>query len=430
LFRWDYSGDWTAARSSEQSAQYPSDPFYRFDGWTTVERSSATELILAADAQLNGLRDAPAIVNATAHCNIYGKELPVLAPGARLWLHFSGDFVPGAARALNYRHDFGMEMSVRARPEGPLLMAGMSWPAESGRIETDALTFAEPVELCGVENKNCWVDGRSSQHSVLALADEPQRVSAGPESVITLDGMPYVITFVGASQYTGTQRDYTHCHPDFPGDTRLWISADVQAEDPQPIIDVLDEAEVPACSVGNEPVVDVSATLYGRSTSDWVADAEVVYRGIDKDNYVFDLSGTDDTFAITLNALRAEPAPGTRYSLSYQHDAFVLRAAPGGEILAAQTWLPEMLDERRNTLGVFASWLGLSLTREQVCSYEAQTTLRMPELFLRQVTFGTTPATIIREGSRSIVSIDGRNYDALVSMVRRATIVWITPQQP
>lgn len=428
FFSWDYSGDWSHARSDEHRAEYPSDPFVRFDGWATVERSSATELILAADSQLNGLRDAPASANANAHCNIYGRDLPAIAPGARLWLHFSGDFVPGAARALYYRHDFGREMSVRAQPDGPLLLAGITSPAEAGRIETDALTFAEPVELCGMENTNCWVDGRVSQHSLLAIADEPQRVSAGPGSVITLDGMPYALTFVGASQYVGTQRDHAKCHPDFSGDIRLWASADLRAVDPQPIIAALDQGVVPACSVGNEPVVDVDASLYGASASTWIADAEIVYRAIENDKYMFDVPGTEYTFGLTLNALQAEPAPGTRYSVSYQFDAFVMRSQPGGEIMAAWMWLPETPKDR-DTIGIFSSWLTLPLTRDQVCPYEPERSPAEPGQFLRQITFGTQPATAIREGSRGVLSIDGRSYEALVSKVRRATIVWITPQR-
>ena len=426
---WEYSGDWSAAASAEHKAQYPTDPFSRFDGWVTVERSADTELILAADPQQNGARDAPASTNAIAHCNIYGADLPVIEPGARVWLHFSGDFVPGAARALNYRHDFGREMSVRAEPEGSLLLAGIAWPAEAGRIETDALTFVEPVELCSMEATACWHDGRLSQHSLLALADAPRRVSAGSASVIELDGAPYTLTFIDASQLTGTKRDYTNCHPDFPGDTRLWASADVRAQDPQPVIDALQRGVLPECSLGAAATLDVDASLDQAGVSTELVDADVVYRAIENERYLFDVTGTDFTLALTVDTLRTEPAPGTHYSLNYRFDAFVLRTAIGGEIVAAWLWLPEPSKVRRDTLDVFASWLALPITREQVCSYEPQQSPAEPGQFLMQVTFGTQPVTIIREGFRGAISIGGQNYEALVSKARRATTIWIAEKR-
>lgn len=219
-------------------------------------------------------------------------------------------------------------------------------------------------------------------------------------------------------------RDFANCTPDFTWNTRLWVEAQLRAADPPPIIAALDHGEIPACSVGNEPPVEHDAELHCAAASAELIDAELVYSARQNNDYLFDVLGTDFTFALAVDALSTEPAPSTRFVLSYASGDFVLRAVPGRQIVVAAMSSLMNVD----TLARFASWLGLPMTIEQLCSYEPETSWDNPEQFVNQVTFGTQPPTVIREGSRSGISIDGSRYDALVSKGHKSTTILITPQ--
>jgi hypothetical protein len=139
------------------------------------------------------------------------------------------------------------------------------------------------------------------------LADEPQRVSPGSASTVALDGAPYALPLAGARRIAGTMRDFANCTPDFTWDTRLWVEAQLRAADPQPIIAALDHGEIPACSVGNEPPLEHDAGLHRAAASAELIDAELVYSARQNNDYLFDVLGTDFTFALAVDALSTEP---------------------------------------------------------------------------------------------------------------------------
>lgn len=381
-----------------------------YDGWAVVEQSSDDNLVLAimpsdedADAGL------PETGAALAHCAFAAPgELPRIALGSRVWLHVRREMTLPLALPR-----YGDEVTVRDRPGGALLLAGIRAAANGqDQLEADALTFRNPLELCR-EHARCVDDGDEVAYSVEAAAEPPQRLTPGQHTTLRLGGMPYDVLFYGASRTTGTQHSRSIQCLDDLFDSRLWVEANARALEPEAVIAQLSRGTPPTCVPGDAPYMWISHSIDGIATGETVS-VEVTYRERRAGELTFDLPDPSAHLGIAESAPLAEPMPGQKLWLDGNTSMFVLRERQAGPIVLAGGSISTS-GQRVFDLEQLGRWLDIPVTVEPQCTYEASPIAAAPtdeNSYLFRATFN---GTTVSSGTKKSLMIGGVSYDVSLS---------------
>jgi len=381
-------------------------PYRRsYDGWALVEQSSDSELVLAI---MPGDQDAdagtPEGVVAMAHCNFAApSELPNIGPGSLVWLH-----VRGEKTLPSELPHYGDEVTVRDSPGGAVLLAGIRAAANGqDRLEADALTFRNPLELCR-KRARCVDDGDTVAYSIEAASEPPQRLAPGQHTTLQLEGMPYDVLFYGASRNTGTQRSRNNACLDHRLDSRLWVAANVRALEPGAAIARLSRGTLPTCMPGDAPYMWIDHSIYEIAVGDSVS-VEVTYRERRDGQLRFDFPEPPGQLGIAESAPLAEPMPGQKLWLEGDASMFVLRERKSGPIVLAggaistygqRVWLEEL-----------GRLLDTPVTVEPQCVYEASPIAGAPPDENSYLFRGTFNGTTVLSGTKKVLMIGGVSYD-------------------
>jgi len=396
-----------------------------YDGPAIVERSASDKLILyfvlpGATGSTGGTGPDGGLPAGSQdiHATITGLDpMPLLAPGAKLWLSKNP--------AGNQESDVLMygiapwSISVRNRQGGDLLFG-------AARNQFDAV--ASPVRIgavtpdCTAANVNpsgCTPGASVTYSSVEVEGDTPVVIHDSVPGTVTLGGIEYDVraTVQKLSAAGAVCSDY-HSSDD------SGVALDVRAKNLADLVAALEVGDPPSCGEGNDPDRSTYFSMTEVSVST-TYEGPVFYLGRDSyfpATYDFSIPGlsseTGSPPVLMIEGatpILSEPTVGQEFWLSFRNlDLQALREAEQGPVILAQSGSADAVPQ-------LADLLGITVSAEATCTYAA------PSL-LWDAAFETNPPVRVKSGTTGTLDIGGRSYGAWVWGLDALTIT-IYPTQ-
>lgn len=380
-----------------------------YQGWVSVERDTADDLVLALQPMAAGDSDAGSDAAGTAHCRIASRRaLPQLPIGSRLWLELSNDDDYSGIP----RQHAGSRLALKSAEHGALLLAILDLPGSA--LTIGSLALSARTTLCS-HKAQCLIDGRVDEYSVEVRADSSVELDPGARAQIEAGGARYEVWLHGATQTTGDEIDMGCA--DVVLDDRVWISVEVRALDSDMIASQLTSAPLPSCKLGNDPGTWIDHAMYGYDVSA-VVEGEVKYRGTtDSEGLMFDVVGGTGSLGLRDWPL-PEPTPGQSFWLSSTFWYFVLRESQAGPIvIASGAFSTDYKMADAGDVQTVSQWLDTPIAVQVACEYEhiSGTFHAMTPSHLFSIRIGDAPGVTVASGTTARVALGGVPYDVWVS---------------
>jgi hypothetical protein len=375
-----------------------------YDGPVIVERSTATQLLLAfGEGELvrrAGVSAYPA--------------LPLFPVGARLWL----TTVPTAQpRPQGFVHETSSAWTLRDRQDGTILM-GASWQAPSDPAAP--VTARAGADTCVADHPYCSSpDAAIYRQAVEVFADETELFADGEVRTISIDGKSY------RARATASRETGSVCPADYYPSLETRLSLWVVAEDLTALLADVDVGEPPACGQGNDPHTDIDIAIYYASSSDY--EGPVFYRSLGPDladTFMFEIPGLGSAAEPALLGIMAAshaftaPAVGAEFwaEVDLDHAFAALRESEQGPLVVASGAGVEVPFDGQTAQRIERA-VGVGVHAEPRCQYVARTAFSDEPYFLWDLVFDTDPPTRVGSGETGSLVIAGRPYEVSVTSV-------------
>lgn len=396
-----------------------------YDGPAIVERSASDKLILyfvlpGATGSTGGTGPDGGLPAGSQdiHATITGLDpMPLLAPGAKLWLSKNP--------AGNQESDVLMygiapwSISVRNRQGGDLLFgaARNQFDAAASPVRIGAVT--PDCTAANVNPSGCTPGASVTYSSVEVEGDTPVVIHDSVPGTVTLGGIEYDVraTVQKLSAAGAVCSDY-HSSDD------SGVALDVRAKNLADLVAALEVGDPPSCGEGNDPDRSTYFSMTEVSVST-TYEGPVFYLGRDSyfpATYDFSIPGlsseTGSPPVLMIEGatpILSEPTVGQEFWLSFRNlDLQALREAEQGPVILAQSGSADAVPQ-------LADLLGITVSAEATCTYAA------PSL-LWDAAFETNPPVRVKSGTTGTLDIGGRSYGAWVWGLDALTIT-IYPTQ-
>ena len=391
-----------------------------YDGPAVVERSTPDDLVLAVSTP-----DLPA-GDPQRHVKVSGlSPMPILPPGARVWLTKNR-----AGEQVEPRMSHGTlpwAISVRNAQGGRLMFGALHNTTDAVGVP---VTVGAVEELCAMSYPQAchYGDVVPTLHfrSVEIVGDTTVRIATGHTASVAIGGADYDVS-VRAELLTDA---HDGCGDNWGLET---LDIAVQAHDLADLVARVEVGEPPACGNGNQPlryvsmlmqddVKAISANYDGRAVYPGPNPDYPAYLDFELPDFTGPFEGKMHLLTIGLEPLVGTPAKGTTYWASVgdnrRSGSYGSRRggpssprAPGRQVPlpAAQTADLEAL-------------LGVTVDVVQRCTYtiESWSSRAVP---LWEVVLGTTPPTHVPAGGTGTLEIGGKPYAVDVQGIDTLAIV-------
>jgi hypothetical protein len=377
-------------------------PFY--DGPAVIERSSPTELVVAYFASKNtadgGVAGGAGELPLHVSLDLIASFCPwaQLPPGARVWLTKDPAGLPPPPFGLAQPNE---AVAVRDKKDGRLLVASaLNKPAA---VETAP---GSPTRTSG--DQSCM----TIHGSLIIHGDTDVVIGDGEVATVPIGGFACDVS-VYDSTLSGTG-----CGGDVPIGLQTRVS--IKAQDLAAAGATLDVGAPPACSRGSGDVQSEDSFTFDENNEGTTYDGPVVYVGRGQLG-CFRFSATNRVDATThaptylevcdVTGAAAEPAIGQTLWALIDAQVEIIQRGQGGPPLMAR------VDINTTTAGAtVAQKVGLPLTIDQGCAYAATTpSSGGPLWYLTELSFATTPPTVVHADTPAVVVVGGTSYEVWMS---------------
>ena len=379
-----------------------------YEGPAIVERSSATELVMAFTP--TDARDAGATSALPLHARIHGlSPMPAFPLGARVWLSKS----PAGDPPFSFFGPASWSIAVRDKQGGRLLFGAAKEPAKAAFAP---LSFDNVRAVCSGAYSDSCASGSVTHSSVEVHGDTAVVITDGQTRAVRAGGVDYDVTVMARDITTTNVR----CADYYAYDG---LAVDVRARDLGPLVAGLEVGAPIACPRGNEDLKEVGFSFYEVPLSTpYDGRAFYLKRRPDTAYECFQFkpvgvmgAAPGDTPVLefcTSPGLFREPAPNQEFwvtTTSFRLAA--LRGPNRGSLLLAFVYADAPLDAP--TSAQLESVLGVHLEARELCRYaDGDPTRGAPVSPLWELAFGRTSPVALRTDGHAVVPIAGKDYDA------------------
>jgi hypothetical protein len=384
-----------------------------YDGPAVVERSTASDLVLAFDP------DPATGGTLPRHTTIQGVGPALLPVGARVWLKKDPSVeavstTEGAPRKPSL-------LSVRTAKDGTLLLGVASGSDASSITGTGLLPMQEKGKSSRAHTSAC-ARGTLVTTAFAVQGDTTVVITDGETRVARVGGVDYDVGLAARSFDAATLNPSCADYGPYS-----WFQVSVRAHDLAALASALEVAQPPTCALGNAALEGVSIALFD-VPSDVTYDGPVFYakRGEQEgfDCFLFNTQGLTATApglpppqvqACVPPGALAEPAAGEEFWATVQTAVATLRKANRGDLIAASILLESSAGTTSSAQ--IGDALGMPVDTHPGCDYAdlnqtaggTLTTYR-----LREVAFGAPPPVVVGSQAHAVVPIGGVDSDVWV----------------
>ena len=379
-----------------------------YAGPAVVERSVRDELMLVFTPDLRDATsgDADSGVSTPRRVTLTGLlPMPLIPRGTKVWLSKN--------RAGEQPKDvlmYGIEpwaISVQDRQAGHLLFG--AFDNASDDAAAPPLRIGAVTPYCSAQDTDTCLPGMTVVYSSVEVEGDTRVTIRDSESAsLAIAGIPYTVSAT-ARNFTGTPTRHA-CADYHPGSG---LALDIQAADVPSLVSGLELAEVPECSAGNDPRVELYFSLSGVNTgTTYEGPVHYTGRAVNPgDAFTFRVPGlltsTGESSALYVYGAEKvfpEPAAGQTFWLSFGSRGQALLESEGGPLLLAE--LSSYTSDDTEGAAWLAGILGVGITAQERCASG------LDSMKVWDVVFGTTPPVRLGSGWTATLQLASKAYTA------------------